>query len=647
MPDQPDTATVVAARAGDQAATDRLIAGYLQLVYTIVGRALEGHADVDDVVQDTMLRVLRNLGGLREPEAFRSWLVAITVRQVRERVRLRRGAPDVLVDADIRDPGADFTDLAITRLELSGQRRETAEATRWLDEDNRELLSLWWLEASGELTRDEIVAALKVTRQHAAVRVQRMKGQLETARVVVRALAAQPSCPDLRLVVADWDGRPTALWRKRIARHTRDCPHCAPAWSGLVAAERLLAGMPLVPLPPPSALGPPIGATSGGGHPPAPGDSAAAHGGGHPAGPGSGGHPAGPGNGAVGHGHSTALGKGAAAKGGGHAAALGKAVAGGVARRVLTAVLASGVVVGGGAMALQQSADPPGPPPAAAALATRAPQPRLSPAAPAVTSAPAPAATSATARPAKKQAPAKKGVSVWKFRGLSAALGDVGAGWYYNWAADNADVPAPDGVEYVPMIWGRDAVTDATLDRARRTGRVLLGFNEPDLPGQADLTVGQALELWPRLERTGLRLGSPAVAHGGDTPGGWLDRFMSGAKAQGRRVDFITLHWYGSDFRPAAVGQFLSYVDAVHRRYGLPVWVTEFGLANFGGTPKYPTGAQQAAFIRGSTAGLQSRRYVERYAWFALPAVGDSAAFGLYRNGSTPTEAGRAYRAAG
>ncbi|RZU49112.1 RNA polymerase sigma factor (sigma-70 family) [Krasilnikovia cinnamomea] len=645
MPEQPDTATVLAARAGDQAAVDRLIAGYLPLVYTIVGRALEGHTDVDDVVQDTMLRVLRNLADLRDPEAFRSWLVAITVRQVRERVRLRRGAPDALVDADIRDPGADFTDLAITRLELSGQRRETAEATRWLDEDNRELLSLWWLEASGELTRDEIVTALGVTRQHAAVRVQRMKGQLETARVVVRALAAPRPCPDLRLVVGDWDGHPTALWRKRIARHTRDCPHCAPAWSGLVAAERLLVGMALVPLPPAATLGPSIAAAHGGGPAVAWGKGVAGQGGGHPVAVGKG---------AAGHGggQSAALGQGAAVKGGGHAAALGKVIAGGVARRVLTAVLAAGAVAGGGAaVALRHSDDRPGTPPAAVAFATGAPQPRPSSPAPSVTSASAPATTGAPARRTTRKAPAavaaKKGVGVWKFPGLSGALGDVGAGWYYNWAPDNADMRGPAGVEYVPMIWGRAAVTDATLARARRAGRVLLGFNEPDLPAQANLTVEQALELWPRLERTGLRLGSPAVAYGGDAPGGWLDRFMSGAKAQGRRVDFITLHWYGSDFGPAAVGHFLSYVDAVHRRYGLPIWVTEFGLANFGGSPKYPTGAQQAAFIRGSTAGLQARRYVERYAWFGLPAVGDSADFGLYRNGSTPTEAGKAYRAAG
>jgi hypothetical protein len=159
--------------------------------------------------------------------------------------------------------------------------------------------------------------------------------------------------------------------------------------------------------------------------------------------------------------------------------------------------------------------------------------------------------------------------------------------------------------------------------------------------------VDAALAAWPQLQATGMRLGSPSVAYGGDTPGGWLDRFMTGARQKGLRVDFITLHWYGSDFSGAAVNQFLGYVDAVHKRYGLPIWVTEYGLMNFSGSPKYPTGAQEAAFITGTTKGMQSRSYVERYAWFALPAVGDSADYGLYKDGDTPTDAGKAYTAAG
>ncbi|WP_346015980.1 sigma-70 family RNA polymerase sigma factor [Couchioplanes caeruleus] len=621
---QPDTATVVAARAGDPAAVDRLVAGYLPLVYTIVGRALDGHADVDDVVQDTMLRVLRNLGDLRDPEAFRSWLVAITVRQVRERYRVRRAAPDALLPDDVRDPGADFTDLAITRLELAGQRRETAEATRWLDEDNRELLSLWWLEASGELTRDEIVDAIEVTRQHAAVRIQRMKGQLETARVVVRALAATPPCPELAVVTAGWDGRPGALWRKRIARHTRDCRQCSPAWSGLVAAEKLLVGMALVPLP--HTLGGGLAGLGGaaGAHTAAGGAHAGAH----------------------------------VAAGSGKALATKLAVKGtvGIGRRVLTAVLATGTVAGGGAAVAVYATDDK-PVASAAIVSTTAPAPRLTLPA---SAGPAPSATSASPKPSptkkKTKAPvpvpptgtsAKKGVGTWQFAGIKGALADVGAGWYYNWSPDDDTMPGPAGVEFVPMVWGKANVTDATLAKVKREGDVLLGFNEPDMAGQANMSVEDALAAWPRLQATGMRLGSPAVAYGADTPGGWLDRFMKGAKAKNLRVDFITLHWYGSDFSSAAAGQFLGYVDAVHRKYGLPIWVTEYGLINFSGSPKYPAAAQEVAFIKASTKGMESRSYVERYAWFGLPAVGDSVDFGLYRDASTPTEAGKAYRAAG
>ena len=150
---------------------------------------------------------------------------------------------------DLDDPSADFADLTILRLELTSQRREIAKATRWLDPDDRELLALWWLEAAGTLTREEVATAAGLARGHAAVRIQRMKAQLDSARAVVHALDATPPCSDLMLLATDWPGRPDPLWRKRFVRHTRECARCAPAHESLVAAERLLAGLTLVPLP--------------------------------------------------------------------------------------------------------------------------------------------------------------------------------------------------------------------------------------------------------------------------------------------------------------------------------------------------------------------------------------------------------------
>ncbi|MEU8542012.1 sigma-70 family RNA polymerase sigma factor [Streptomyces sp. NPDC048717] len=244
------TDLVRAARNGDLEARDRLVTAHLPLVYNIVGRALNGHHDVDDVVQETMLRALDGLGTLRSPDSFRSWLVAITMNTLRAHWHSRRTGQIAgpLDDArDLAHPGADFVELTVARLHLSGQRRETAEATRWLAPEDSALLSLWWLECAGELTRHEVAAALELSPEHTAVRVQRMKEQLETARIVVRALGAAPLCPDLRTGLAGWDGRPSVLWRKRIARHARTCPHCAGLWTGLVPAEGLLAGLLLVP----------------------------------------------------------------------------------------------------------------------------------------------------------------------------------------------------------------------------------------------------------------------------------------------------------------------------------------------------------------------------------------------------------------
>jgi RNA polymerase sigma factor (sigma-70 family) len=257
-PDEPrmQAALVRSAQGGDQRALDTLVADYLPLIYNIVGRALDAPADTDDVVQDVMLQMIRDVPKLRDPEAFRSWLVAIAMRQVRRHWRLRRSTPatagiEGLEEmALLADPGADFVDLTITVLNLSGQRQETAEATRWLDADDRQLLSLWWMEVAGRLTRAELATAMEVPTPHAAVAVQRMKARLESARAVVRALGAVPRCAEMNTVLRGWDGRPAGLWRKRIARHVRACPECGGVSVGVVPAERLLADLALVAVPP-------------------------------------------------------------------------------------------------------------------------------------------------------------------------------------------------------------------------------------------------------------------------------------------------------------------------------------------------------------------------------------------------------------
>jgi RNA polymerase sigma factor (sigma-70 family) len=607
----PGLQTVIAAQEGDEGALENLLSAYLPLVYNIVGRALNGHADVDDVVQETMIRVVRSVRDLRDPGAFRSWLVAVAIRQMHDHRQARQAAPLYGLRPDVPDPAADFVDLTLLQLGLSGQRRETAEATRWLDEDDHELLALWWLEAGGELLRGEIATALGLPPGHTAVRIARMKEQLTAARVVVRALQAVPRCEGLARVRADWDEAPSPLWRKRMVRHTRDCPHCRKHYEGLIPAERLLAGLPLI--------------TALGAHSLLP---AGRHG-------------------------RRALHRVATRSR--HGRILAK-TAGSLPPKLLAATLAVACAAGGTIVLVHQHKTRPtalsGPTAAASAPAPASPAASPRPVTAVVAPRPDPRPSPSHKRPAAVPSPpaasnAKKGVAAWTFSGASQALAESGASWYYTWSTGHAGLTSPPGAAFVPMIRDAANVNAATLSQAKAESNILLGFNEPDMSGQSNMTVSRALSLWPQLMATGMTLGSPAVADDAATPGGWLDQFMSGAAARGYRVNFITVHWYGGDFATGpAVQQLQSYLQAIYDRYHLPIWLTEFALANFGGgTPSYPTERQQADFLTAATSMLEHLSYVQRYAWFGLGSSATDGSLGLFSSGPVATPVGQAFEA--
>ena len=241
-------AVVAAAQAGDRRALDEIVAAYLPLVYSIVRRAAEPDLDVDDIVQDTMIRLVGGIGSVREPDRLRSWVVTIAIRQlaaarqVAGRERMRRG----VVLPDRPDASVDVEQTVMTRHLLFGEQRELAKAMDWLDAAHRPVAALWWLELKGQLSRTELAEALGESVAHAGVRLQRMREQLALARSVVRILAQNPRCSGLGELVADWAGEPSPLWRKRLARHLRQCAACTTRTRELSSSDRLLAGLPLL-----------------------------------------------------------------------------------------------------------------------------------------------------------------------------------------------------------------------------------------------------------------------------------------------------------------------------------------------------------------------------------------------------------------
>jgi hypothetical protein len=210
----------------------------------------------------------------------------------------------------------------------------------------------------------------------------------------------------------------------------------------------------------------------------------------------------------------------------------------------------------------------------------------------------------------------KKGLGSFSPLTTPAELHGLRLGWYYNWRPF-AKIEAVAGVEFVPMFWSsRDVSAENLAVVNQGPATHVLGFNEPDMGGQSNMTPEECLEWWPQLMTLKQRLGSPAPA----SPG-WLEKFMPEAQRRGLRVDFVCLHQYPDISNPNAVDEIEAMIVEANRKYGVPVWFTECGAADIAAwhQPQLskPTPEMARNFMKRLLAMLERLPCLERYAWFA------------------------------
>jgi len=188
--------------------------------------------------------------------------------------------------------------------------------------------------------------------------------------------------------------------------------------------------------------------------------------------------------------------------------------------------------------------------------------------------------------------------------------------WMYSWGNVLAE-EIPENVEFVPMFWGKTSPSDENIARVKQLiadGKVkyVLGFNEPDGADQANMTVDEAIALWPKLEELGVPLGSPATVN---STNAWMTEFMTRADALGLRVDFVAFHSYGG----SNVLSLINKLKETHEAYNRPIWITEFAVADWNATTpetnRY-TEAEVIQFMQDATTALNAIEWVERYVWF-------------------------------
>gem|GEM_PF-316444 len=187
-------------------------------------------------------------------------------------------------------------------------------------------------------------------------------------------------------------------------------------------------------------------------------------------------------------------------------------------------------------------------------------------------------------------------------------LARLNVSWYYNWTPV-PNCPPDENREFIPMIWSEKYLVDANDEKylvplIGSDYAALLGYNEPNWKGQAEMSVEEALRYWPMLEKTGLRLGSPATT--GRSGLDWSIEFMKGAKERGYRIDFLALHWYGDCNGTGDLASFLDYYDA----FNMPMWLTEWSCYN-------QDMKTNTRFLEEIIPVLESYEKLERYAWYS------------------------------
>lgn len=221
--------------------------------------------------------------------------------------------------------------------------------------------------------------------------------------------------------------------------------------------------------------------------------------------------------------------------------------------------------------------------------------------------------------PRSQSKSAKRGVCYsFQLADVDAALLNPGISWFYNWGSDVSDklsgLITLYNFDYFPMIWNGnfDADRIRTYKAEHPECEYILGFNEPNLTSQANMTPSEAAASWRKIEALAkeldMKLVSPAMNYGTmegySDPITWLDEFFTYVPIDS--ISAIAVHCYMSN-----AGALKAYIKKF-KKYGKPIWLTEFcgweaGITNV---------TKQIDYMSEAIAYLETDTCVKRYAWF-------------------------------
>jgi RNA polymerase sigma-70 factor (ECF subfamily) len=261
MPERSDLDLLDAARGGDRAALEDLLARHQGRVYRFGLKMCRDPDDAQDVLQETLIAVARGLKDFRGASSVSTWLYTIARSFCLKKRRRSKFAPEVEASLErsgegeaalhLPDPGRPADDA------LAGRQVEEAleQAIRGLDPMYREVLVLRDVEG---LSAAEVAEVMGLS-------VDAVKSRLHRARLTVREAvapvlgvpgAAAPrdveACPDIvQLFSQHLEGEISSNLCAEMEQHLGRCPNCSNRCESLRRTLSLCQSAPLPEVPAP------------------------------------------------------------------------------------------------------------------------------------------------------------------------------------------------------------------------------------------------------------------------------------------------------------------------------------------------------------------------------------------------------------
>ena len=213
--------------------------------------------------------------------------------------------------------------------------------------------------------------------------------------------------------------------------------------------------------------------------------------------------------------------------------------------------------------------------------------------------------------------------------------------WYYSWNPTPGWKHAPTNITFCPMLWGDKSVSSFrknvlnNLDGRNNQGKCVMGMNEVNQRGQADMSVSHACSLMREnilpLKRHGWYIVSPVTTN---APSGqtWMDHFRSNCGDVWEAIDAVAVHYYDT-----SINKFKNYVTEWYNRYDKPIWVTEYACQNFNGGSQC-SDSKAYHFHTTMASWFDEQDFVEAYSPFGvMQNMQGVASSNELANGQNPT----------